>query len=130
MLTRKDFRHNFILLACFTKLRIIPVELDLRQGILQNVRFRWKRQISNVIFGAMILQGCYINLRLLQALLSAEEIIRHHLVFHVDLALASFMIGGWYLACFILHPGIFIAVFNEILVDSGNCSTSSTFHLL
>ena len=119
MLTKKDFRHNFLLLGLFTNLRIIPVELDLRQGILRAARSPWKRHVSSVIFGIVVLHGCYINLRLLQTLFSSKEIIRHHLVFHVDLSLAAIMVSGWYLSCFILHPEMFIAVFNEIFVDSG-----------
>ena len=129
MLTKEHFRYNFLLLGFLCKLKIVPLELNTREGVIKVQTASWKRTISRLLFGATVLHGLHIDLKLLRLLFSAEVIRRHHLVFHVDLALAVIMVGGWYVLCFVLYPETFVALFNEIFAPrkpagTVNCTRS------
>ena len=113
MLTFKDYRFNFFLLRVISALKILPVDVDEKNGILK-VPSLWKRCISFGFFGLFIIHGCYVNLRLVEALLYSEETARHHLVFHVNMSLVSILISGWYVVCFVVYPGTFVALFNGV----------------
>ena len=121
--SKEDFRYNFLLLGILCRLKVVPLELNVQEGEFQVQTARWKRRISRVLFGTFVLHGIHINLKLLRLLFSSQEIVRHHLVFHVDLALACIMEGGWYLMCFVFYQETFVALFNEIFASAKSAGT-------
>ena len=128
MLTKQDFRYNFLLLGILCRLKIVPLELNVQEGVLKAQTAPWKRTTSAVLFGIIVLRGVDINLKLLWLLFSSEAIIRHHLVFHVDLALACIMVGGWYVMCFVNYLDTFVALFNEIFASKEPTGTANYAH--
>ena len=101
----------------------MPLQLNVQEGELTVQTAPWKRIISRAFFGTFILHGIHINFKLLWLLFSSEEIVRHHLVFHVDLALGSIMAGGWYIMCFGMYQETFVALFNEIFASRKSIGT-------
>ena len=114
MLTKREFRYNTYLMRFLSALKICPLDIDHRQGVIKVQQSPLKRFLCFGVFGVSILHGCYIHLRLLQVLLNQIESASHHLVFHVNLSLTSLMVQGWYTICFLLYPEAFVALFNDI----------------
>lgn len=113
MLTRQDFRFNFLLMRAFSVLRIFPVDINAEHGILQVPNSPWKRRTCFAIFGVICLHCSFVLFRLLQVLLFTGEIVRHHLVFLVEVLIWCIAIPCWYIACFIHNAHTFCTLFSD-----------------
>ena len=112
MLTVKNLRPTLFEISLFSKLNIIPLQLDQASATFSLVKSLWRRFLSWLQLLFFFAQAANANYTLLQSLLFEEYFIIRHFTFHLSLALGSAVTGIWHFMYWIQWPNETVRLFN------------------
>ena len=120
MLTKADFRTNFLLLRLMSVLGILPIHVDLQTRELTLLTSTWRRGLASLTFLYFCLHTVYVDIGLVHTLLlfgknAAGSVSAFELLLHIEVAIGGTFVCIWYVLFFGTRVDESVVVFNEAL---------------